>query len=303
MKRWDGSTNIPARLGSSSRQLGCRGARHSRFSNVTFCKSELGPLLARGRTADIHAFGRDAVIKVLRSGFRDELIQIEADKTRAAADLGAPAPRVLDVTAVADRPALIVERVDGDSMLSRLLNRPQQLVRLARLQADLHAHLASVHTEMFPSLTGRLTERIGKVANLSKDLKQRLLNELIGLPNEDRLCHGDFHPDNIILGARGPVVIDWLDATSGPAVADAARSQLILSLADPPRVQSLLRRASLASMRTFFRRTYLARYRGQTGINASSFAAWMPIVAAGRLAEGVDGEARQLIAMIARSMS
>ena len=260
--------------------------------------SELGPLLARGRTADIHALGRDTVIKVLRSGFRNELIQIEADKTRAVADMGVPVPRVRDVTSVADRPALVVERIDGDSMLSRLLSRPQQLISLARMQADLHADLATVRIERFPSLRTRLAERIGRIPALSGHLKEELLNKLLNLADEDRLCHGDFHPDNIILGARGPVIIDWLDATHGPAAADAARSHLLLWLADPPQRQSLLRRAILVSARTFFRKTYLDRYRSRTGLEPDTLAAWIPIVAAARLAEDVNGEAEQLMSKI-----
>ena len=266
-------------------------------------RSELGTLLAQGRTADIYAFGRDAVVKVLRPGFRDEMIQMEADKARVAADLGVPVPRVLDVTMVADRPAMIVERVDGESMLRRLLDRPQKLVQLARLQADLHADLATVRTDRLPSLTARLAERIGEVANLPPELKRQLLNELVSLPAEDRLCHGDFHPDNIILGPRGPVIIDWLDATHGPSSADAARSHLLLSLADPPQRHNLLRRALMTTMRKLFRRSYFARYRERNGLDVNAFAAWIPIVAAGRLTEGIDSEAKQLIAMIERRLA
>ena len=273
------------------------------FAGVNIDRSDLGPILARGRTADIHAFGRDAVIKVLRPGFRSELIQIEADKTRAVAGAGVPVPRVMDVTVVADRPALIVERIDGDSMLSRLLNRPQQLVPLARLQADLHADLATVRVTGLPSLATRLAERIDKVSVLPAVSKQGVLRALFGLADADALCHGDFHPENIILGARGAVIIDWLDATCGPPAADVARSDLLLSLADPPQQHNLPRRALLAMARTFFRRIYLARYRRRAGLDAEALAAWMPIIAAGRLAEGVDDEPARLIAMIEKGFA
>ena len=131
---------------------------------MTVDKSELGALLARGRTADIYPLGRDAVIKVLRSGSPSDLIQIEADKTRAVAAAGVPAPRILDVTEFAGRPALVVERVYGDSLLSRVLNQPQKLVPLARLLGDLHADLAAVRIETLPTLKAKLAERIDNVA-------------------------------------------------------------------------------------------------------------------------------------------
>ena len=268
---------------------------------MTADKSELGALLARGRTADIYALGRDAVIKVLRSGFPSDLIQIEADKTRAVTAVGVPAPRILDVTEVSGRPALVVERVDGDSLLSRVLNRPEQLVPLARLLGDLHADLAVARVEALPSLRTTLAERISNVAVLSADLKQVVLNQLSGLPDKDGLCHGDFHPENVILSARGPVIIDWLDATHGPAAADAARSDLLLSLAKPG--PSPAHRAPLAMERTLFKRTYIARYRRRTGLDANALAAWAPIIAAARLAEDVDGEAEQLIAVIGKRLA
>lgn len=270
---------------------------------MTVDKSELGVLLARGRTADIYPLGRDAVIKVLRSGFPSDLIQIEADKTRAVAAAGVPAPRILDVTEFAGRPALVVERVYGDSLLSRVLNQPQKLVPLARLLGDLHADLAAVRIETLPTLSTKLAERICNVAALSADLKQWLLNQLSGLPGEDGLCHGDFHPDNVILSARGPVIIDWLDATRGPATADAARSHLLLSLAAPTQELTLVHRAVLALERTLFKRTYFARYRWRRDLDANALAAWTPIVAAARLAEDVDGEAEQLFSEIRKRIA
>ncbi len=39
----------------------------------------------------------------------------------------------------------------------------------------------------------------------------------------------DLHPDNVILGARGPVGIDWRNATEGPADLDVAMTAVILA--------------------------------------------------------------------------
>ncbi len=270
---------------------------------MTVDKSELGPLLARGRTADIYPLGRDAVIKVLRSGFPSDLIQIEADKTRTVKAAGVPAPRILDVTEVAGRPALVVERVHGESLLGRVLQQPHKLVPLARLLGDLHADLAAVRIEKLPALRTKLAERIDNVAALSTGLKQLLLNKLSGLPGEDGLCHGDFHPDNVILSTRGPIIIDWLDATHGPATADAARSHLLLSLAAPTQDLALVHRVVLALERTLFKRTYFARYRSRRDLDADALAAWTPIVAAARLAEDVDGEAELLCSEIRKRTS
>jgi aminoglycoside phosphotransferase (APT) family kinase protein len=42
------------------------------------------------------------------------------------------------------------------------------------------------------------------------------------------LLHLDLHPDNVLLSAAGPVVIDWTNATSGPAALDVAMTWVII---------------------------------------------------------------------------
>jgi streptomycin 6-kinase len=45
----------------------------------------------------------------------------------------------------------------------------------------------------------------------------------------DRILHLDLHPDNVMLERRGPVLIDWRNATEGPPEFDVAMSALILA--------------------------------------------------------------------------
>jgi tRNA A-37 threonylcarbamoyl transferase component Bud32 len=54
-----------------------------------------------------------------------------------------------------------------------------------------------------------------------------LLRRLHDLPRP--ILHLDLHPENVLLTERGPVVIDWRNATEGPADLDTAMSALILA--------------------------------------------------------------------------
>jgi Ser/Thr protein kinase RdoA (MazF antagonist) len=45
----------------------------------------------------------------------------------------------------------------------------------------------------------------------------------------DGLCHGDLHPDNVIMTADGPRIIDWTTAVRAPAVFDLAYCHIILT--------------------------------------------------------------------------
>ncbi len=40
------------------------------------------------------------------------------------------------------------------------------------------------------------------------------------------MCHGDFHPANIIMSEQGLVAIDWSHGTGGTALGDFAKSSL-----------------------------------------------------------------------------
>ena len=51
----------------------------------------------------------------------------------------------------------------------------------------------------------------------------------LGEGEDVRILHLDLHPDNVMLTSRGPVVIDWRNATEGPAELDVAMSAVIFA--------------------------------------------------------------------------
>ena len=63
-----------------------------------------------------------------------------------------------------------------------------------------------------------------------KRAKKELLDTILDMPDGDRLCHGDFHPLNILGNTFDPLIIDWLDAGRGDPAADVCRSYLLLEL-------------------------------------------------------------------------
>lgn len=187
---------------------------------------EVGRLLARGRDGDIFEYGPDLVLRRTRDG---RSIEHEARVMRYAAERGYPVPRVDDVRA--DGSEIVMERIDGPMMMNAMVRRPWTLGRCASTLADLHDQLHRIEA---PDWLRRLPD------------------------GGDRLVHLDLHPMNVMLAARGPVVIDWTGASTGEPLTDVAMTYALLTCPDmpAPRVVQVLVRP----LRSYLASTFARRY-------------------------------------------
>jgi hypothetical protein len=159
-----------------------------------------------------------------------------------------------------------------------------------------HASLHAVGAPMeLQPVRVRLRERIAGAPNLPSRLADGALRELDRLPDGDRLLHGDFHPGNVLLSSRGPVVIDWTNATHGDPDADVARTSLMLKLgAMPPGTPRLIRSLNQVG-RGWFGRFYSGGYRAVRPYDSAAVERWMVPHAAARLAEQIPEEVDALL--------
>ena len=183
-------------------------------------------------------------------------------------------------------------------MLEYLLTKPWTFIREARVLAELHAdmHASNILPEL-PSQRQRLEDKIRSAAALPPDLRQAVLSSLSQMPDSSRLCHGDFHPGNILITPRGPIIIDWIDATHGNPLADVARTWVILSELglSIPWIAKVLRSRLL--------KTYLKRYFQLHPGDQRKFTAWLPIVAAARLNENIPEIQEWLLGQVKAGLS
>jgi aminoglycoside phosphotransferase (APT) family kinase protein len=256
-------------------------------------------LLAEGRTAEVFAWEDGAVVKLFRSWVPPRQAEVEAKLARAVSDSGLPVPWVGEIVDVDGRMGLVYERVDGSSLLDRLKKRPWTLSYTAKLLASLHARMHAVRdVPGVPRQREELKWKIEASGRLSPRLRSLALDRLGRLPDSDVLCHGDFHPGNILMTQSGPVLIDWIDATCGHPYADVART-LIIARFGVPRggsVSQRVLRASARGLSTIYEREY-GRLCGTTHADVVP---WLPVVAAARIQEDVD-EVAELAAFVEQS--
>ncbi|MDE3096802.1 MAG: phosphotransferase [Chloroflexota bacterium] len=259
--------------------------------------------IAQGREAEIFAWEDGAVLRLLRVAGGTSRLAHEAAAMHAAASCGVPVPAVRGLTTARGRPGIVMERVDGQDLLTGVGRRPWTLFRAARLtgqlQARLHTVVAPASLPDLRSLCERRIRSLDAPREL-EHLRRFALATLDALPDGDRLCHGDFHPGNIIDGARGPVIIDWPNVTRGAPDADVARTALLLRLGEPPPGSPLLVRYLTAAARRLFLSRWAAAYRAMRRPDEEALVRWQVVRAAERLSEGIEGERPHLLRLIER---
>ena len=248
----------------------------------------LGPPFALGHTAEVYKWKEGCILKLFRECFPLNAIEHEARVTRLVCQAGLSVPAVGEITEINGRYGLVYERVSGRPMLYTIAARPWTFSRYARLLAELQVEIHRIEAVPgLPSQHQKLRENIQAVDILPLELRKTALKVLEDLPEGNQLCHGDFHPDNVLITEKGPVIIDWIDATNGNPLADVARSSLLMTKAPIPVNNSI--RWILDVGRKQFHRVYLRHYF-ELCPGDQEFARWRIVNAAGRLSEGIPEE-------------
>lgn len=150
----------------------------------------------------MYALGDAKVLRRYRHGGPTDL---ESRLMKHLAACGYPVPHVYEITET----DMVLERLTGPTMTEALARRPWRVDSLGRLLGGLHDRL---HALPAPAWLPRRFDNAG----------------------DDRVLHLDFHPGNVILTRRGPVVIDWRNAAAGDPAADVAMTMVTVGTADVP---------------------------------------------------------------------
>ena len=161
-----------------------------------------GVPIASGRAAEVFDLGDGTVLRRYR---RDHDVEREARLMRWLADSGLRVP----IVHAAEGRDLVMERIEGPTMLEDLARRPWRLLQHGRLLSDLQRRIGALATPGW----------------LHHDER---------VPDGRSLLHLDLHPMNVMLAADGPVVIDWTNAGRGDPWFDAALSYVVMSTAEVP---------------------------------------------------------------------
>jgi aminoglycoside phosphotransferase (APT) family kinase protein len=191
----------------------------------------LGPKLASGRDADVFDLDNGRVLRRYRSSSKtpggiSKTSELEAEVMRFVRAQGYPVPAVHAVSG----PDMVMDRVDGPTMLKDLGKRPWMLWRHARLLAKLHRRLHAIPAPDWVPAYASHPAFATPDAGGALSAGATTISAEAAAP--DTLLHLDLHPDNVILSRRGPIVIDWRNTRRGDGAIDVAATWLIMATSE-----------------------------------------------------------------------
>lgn len=228
------------------------------------------------------------VARVSRGADRLALSQREAWVQDWCAAHGFPAPRVLAVIAPGDAlavPVQVMERAPGVTLQTAMTRAPWRVPALVDEFGRLHARLHRLPADEWPDdgrtlLDGRLAKLRSMVAggdhpDLARALERidPLLPALGGV--DPLVCHGDYHPLNVVADGRRLSVLDWTDAGLGDRQGDVARTALLFEIATD--FVTGATRVVAGRFSPWLRRRYLAAYSRELPVDELRLRLWAPV--------------------------
>ncbi len=225
----------------------------------------------------------DACIKVFNTPeYSKEGVLNEALNQARIEATGLNIAKIREVTMIDGKWSIVLDYIEGKTLEQLMIENPEKRREYLELFVDLQL---LVHAQKCPTLTRLKDKMRNKISQTTLDAttKYELHHRLEGMPKHNKVCHGDFHPSNIMIKEDGtPVIIDWAHVTQGNASADAARTYLLFSLEGKEDMAK-------EYLDIFCKKSDTARQYVQK---------WIPIVAASQSVKGNEDERRLLLSWV-----
>ncbi len=263
----------------------------------------LGQLIAEGNTAEVYEWGEKEVLKLFRKEFPKEGIEKEYQVSQMIEKLGLPIPKTGQLIEHSGRYGIIYERINGVSLLDKIMKNPLLVVKYSKQLANIHykMHQTKVHGLFKYKDALEWNIRRTELTDIQKSAVLQLLEQL---PEGETLCHADFHPGNIIVNNNRICILDWMTAVKGQPAADVARTLFLLKDSALPQGITGFAKIMLRLFRSRMAKVYLKQYTRLSGINREDIVKWRIPIEAARLTEWIpESEKDFLLSEINKAIS
>lgn len=238
----------------------------------------LDRVIAVRNTKTVYRDG-ERCIKVFNEGFSKADVLNEALNQARVEETGLNIPKILEVTTIDGKWAIIYEYIAGKTLAQLMEEDEEKYDEYLNMFVDLQIKVQSLTCPGLNKLKDKMNSKISQ-ADLDATTRYDLHTRLEGMPKHNKICHGDFNPSNIIVAEDGTMyILDWSHATQGNASADAARTYLLFWL-----------NGEIDNAKK-----YLDLFCEKSGTALHYVQKWMPIVAASQSVKGNEKEREFLL--------
>ena len=144
----------------------------------------------------------DRCIKVFNAEYSKADVLNEALNQARVEQTGLNINKVLEVTMIDGKWAIVSEYVEGKTLAELMAENPEKKEEYIELLVDIQME---VHGKTCPLLNKLKDKMNRKISETDFDATTRydLHTRLEGMPKHNKVCHGDFNPSNIIITENG----------------------------------------------------------------------------------------------------
>ncbi|MBQ9080899.1 MAG: phosphotransferase [Clostridia bacterium] len=221
-------------------------------------------------------------VKVFNAEYSKADVLNEALNQARIEETGLNIPKVLEVTMIDGKWAIVSEYIKGKTLAQLMEENPDKKDEYIELLVDLQMGVHSKTCPLLNKLKDKMNRKIS-MTELDATTRYDLHTRLEGMPKHTKVCHGDFNASNIIVTDSGACyILDWSHATQGNASADVARTYLLFWL-----------NGDISGANK-----YLDLFCEKSNTAKQYVQKWMPIVAASQSVKGNEKEREFLMSWV-----
>lgn len=187
-------------------------------------------LLATGGEANIYEVDKDKILRVIykeesKADNVEEIIYPVLEKNKIYV------PHIYEYLVIENKKSQLMERIDGDVLVKEWIKHPLSDEKQTYEFSKMHYNILQIKcNDSIPSLNDLINYFVNNVKiDLDENLVSKIMTVFNGLPIKNNLCHGDFHPGNILVSKDKKVIIDWSGVHTGNPISDVAHTYLLMS--------------------------------------------------------------------------
>jgi aminoglycoside phosphotransferase (APT) family kinase protein len=170
-----------------------------------------------------------------------------------------------------------------------------ELHSIATKLAQILFEINSTEVTHLPSQKDSLIFGINRSPLLTEVQKKAIVRYTQSLPFGCKLCHGDFHPGNVIYDGSNYFVIDWSHATAGEPTCDVSRAYYCAKVGPVYGKWNDVQMQELVKRRAIFGEKFIQSYLQLSGNSVSDVVQWDLPIAVNRLYDNLDAKDVQIV--------